>query len=366
MSDSLDAFDPFTGCLLGTAVGDSLGLPREGLGPGRAARIYGDSPLRQGLFLGLGLVSDDTEHLRMTAVSLLQESTDSSRFAGQLARRLRWWLAALPAGVGLATGLSIIRLWFGWPPDRSGVDSAGNGPAMRSGILGVCLHRDQDPLPEFVRASTRITHTDVREETGAMLIAWAGREAVRSRSAPIDAGLFLQTCRKLAPDEVWATALEQIEQGLAHGDSAVGFAARLQCERGVSGYIVKTVAAVLFCWLRWPGEFRRPIEQIIMLGGDADSTAAVLGGLAGASCGPTAIPPEWLNRLAEWPYSVNWMRSLGQALRRKFAAEAPLTEAIPTASPLPRWLMPLAIVIRNVVFLVIVLGHGLRRLLPPY
>ncbi len=31
---------PFTGCLLGTAVGDAVGLPYEGLSRRRAARMY--------------------------------------------------------------------------------------------------------------------------------------------------------------------------------------------------------------------------------------------------------------------------------------------------------------------------------------
>ena len=49
------------GCILGTAVGDALGLPYEGLNPQRGKKIYGQ-PDRHRLLFGRGLVSDDTEH----------------------------------------------------------------------------------------------------------------------------------------------------------------------------------------------------------------------------------------------------------------------------------------------------------------
>ena len=49
------------GSILGTAVGDALGLPLEGLSRRRGARLIGD-PDRHHLILGRGMVSDDTEH----------------------------------------------------------------------------------------------------------------------------------------------------------------------------------------------------------------------------------------------------------------------------------------------------------------
>lgn len=362
--------DAFTGLLVGTAVGDALGLPREGIGPRRANRLFGGAPLQHCLVLGRGMVSDDTEHLRMTAQALLYQPVNSTDFARRLASKLRWWLLALPAGTGMATARSIVRLWLGWPCDRSGVYSAGNGPAMRAGVLGLCLHRDGDPLREFVRASTRITHTDPKAETGAMLVALAVREAYRARGSPVDAEAFLQICRQQSLEPEWLAAIEHLQQSLAASESAAEFAARLNCRRGITGYIVHTVAAVLFCWLRWPGEFRRPMEEIILLGGDSDSTAAILGGLAGASCGTQSIPPEWISHLAEWPYSLEWMAAvLGPDLQRRFGSDQPATPVLvrqEAPTPLPRFLMPLAVLVRNVFFLAVVLFHGFRRLLPPY
>ncbi|MBN8249552.1 MAG: ADP-ribosylglycohydrolase family protein, partial [Verrucomicrobia bacterium] len=127
--------DQLVGLVIGGALGDALGLPSEGLSPRRQQRLLpGD--VGHAFFLGRGMVSDDTEHAFMTAQALLAAQGDVDRFRRSLAWQLRWWFLGLPAGVGLATARSCLRLWLGVPPDRSGVHSAGNGPAMRSAILG--------------------------------------------------------------------------------------------------------------------------------------------------------------------------------------------------------------------------------------
>ena len=147
------------GCILGTAVGDALGLPYEGLSRDRLQKFV---PLIQGhnFFINKGAVSDDTEHTCMVAQSLIVSGGEEAEFTDALAMRLRWWLLGLPAGIGKGTLQAIIRLWQKLPPDRSGVDSAGNGAAMRSAILGVCYGADRQKLLSLVKASTIITHKD--------------------------------------------------------------------------------------------------------------------------------------------------------------------------------------------------------------
>ena len=104
--------EPIAGCILGTAVGDALGLPYEGVSPKRAARLLG-SPDRYRFFFRRGMISDDTEHTCMVAQSLIDAGGDVPNFTRSFARRLRWWILALPAGVGKATARSGIKLWLG-------------------------------------------------------------------------------------------------------------------------------------------------------------------------------------------------------------------------------------------------------------
>ncbi len=131
------------GCILGTAVGDAIGLPREGVGRRRGERLFGSSPLEHRLILGRGLCSDDTEHTIMVAQALTATGGSPQAFARNFAWRLRWWFLRLPAGVGLGTLRACLKLWVGVKPHRSGVRSAGNGPAMRSALLGLAARNDQ-------------------------------------------------------------------------------------------------------------------------------------------------------------------------------------------------------------------------------
>lgn len=126
---------PFTHSLLGTALGDSLGLPSEGMSRSRIAKRW-KGPLEQRFLLGRGMLSDDTEHTIFVSQALLGCGGDPKVFQRKLAGKLRWWFAGLPAGIGLATAKAIIKLWIGFPTGRNGVFSAGNGPVMRAPILG--------------------------------------------------------------------------------------------------------------------------------------------------------------------------------------------------------------------------------------
>jgi ADP-ribosylglycohydrolase len=342
--------DRLLGVLLGTAVGDAIGLPREGLSPRRAARLF-PGPLRH----RLGLVSDDTEHACMTAQALLA-TTEPVAFTRGLRRRLRWWLAALPPAIGWGTLRALCRAWLGISP--SGVWSAGNGPAMRAPILGACID-DRELLARLVSASTAITHRDPRAQVGALAIALTAHHAVRA-SRDLPAGrlraIVLTSIREIADDEL-ARALDIVEHGLGEGQDSATVAAALGQAGGVSGYIHHTVPLSLSCWLRAPHDVRAAVTDVISLGGDADTTGAIVGALAGGAAGAAAIPQDWLAGIVDWPYSTAWIRRLAGRLGTRFV------DGLPAAAPRLWW--P-ALPLRNAVFGTIVLATGLRRLLPPW
>jgi len=355
--------DQLQGVLLGAAVGDALGLPREGLSPKRALRLFGDRPLRHHFFLGVGMTSDDAEHACLTAQALLAAPKDEHRFGRSLAWRLRGWLAAMPAAVGWATLRAIVKLWCGFSPARSGVYSAGNGPAMRAPVIGACFANDSETLCHYVRVSTRMTHTDPKAEEGALVIALAAAHGVRQGPRNISyAELLDEIATKIHQDEL-IQALKKIRNHLDRQSSMTEFVQDMGYAQGVSGYMLHTVPAALYCWLAHPGDVEKAIEDIILLGGDADSTGAIVGALVGATAGASAIPPSWLNGIKDWPRSVTWMKKLGARLAVVFDSDKPLD---PNASPGPMSLFWPAIPARNMLFLVVALAHGFRRMLPPY
>ena len=176
--------DAVVGCLLGLAVGDALGLPREKLSRRRGGRLFPHAADRHQFLLGRGLFSDDTEHACLVAQALLRSGGDPVRFRDDLARRLRWWLLGGPAGAGKATLLACLKLWLGASPAGSGLYSAGNGPCMCAPLLGACLGGDPEQLGMFVRALSLLTHTDPKAEYGAFAVAWRRTARPRPAAAP--------------------------------------------------------------------------------------------------------------------------------------------------------------------------------------
>jgi ADP-ribosyl-[dinitrogen reductase] hydrolase len=348
--------DSIVGCLLGTAVGDAIGLACEGLSKRRQFRLYPQLNGYHFLF-GKGMVSDDTEHTCMVAQALIVSSGDVPTFSKELAWQMRFWLLGLPAGIGYATLKAILKLWLGFKPDRSGIFSAGNGPAMRSAIIGICYGDNPQKLRELVRASTRITHTDFKAEYGALAIAVASY--LSSEQFNVSPQNYYRTLQSLLGTEA-PEFLELIEKACDcanNQQTTASFAAQLGLVNGVSGYIYHTVPVVIQTWLRHQHDYRGGILEIVRCGGDTDTTAAILGAIIGASVGKGGIPSDWLNSLWEWPRTVKWMELLGKRL-------ADVSHLGIQHQPLP--LAVYGLFARNLFFMIVVIVHGFRRLLPPY
>ena len=334
------------GALLGTAVGDAIGLPFEGTGPRRVAKLAGAAPLRHRMWLGRGMISDDTEHSYIVAWAL----GAGGDFSGNLARGLRRWFLAAPPGVGLGTLRACLKLCLGWGPARSGVRTAGNGPAMRAPILGV-LASEAD-LRRLVRDSTTITHTDPRAEEGALAVALAAHLSAHHLPDHPVRDLFSQVQAAVTGEEL-AGHLRTVAAALEAGDTPAALAQALGLERGgVTGYINHTVPVALFLWARGD-DLPTAVEAAVRLGGDTDSVAAVVGGLVGARLGEDGIPAAWLEGIVDWPYHSARLRAMADA-----AAQG---------APGPGLPFPPLCFLRNVfVFGPLAILHVLRRLLPPY
>lgn len=349
--------DAYIGCLLGTGVGDALGLPYEGLSPRRAMKMFPETA-KYHLFFGKGMVSDDTEHACFTAQALIRSRGNVAVFRNQLARSLRWWLLTLPAGVGFATLRSIGKLWLGFPPQKSGVFSAGNGPAMRSPILGVAYGHDAGKLKTFVKASTELTHSDPKAYYAALAVALAAYQGA-SESTPT-AERYLTMLEELLPGDdaqELHDLLHRAAVSAAGNETVSEFAASVGSKKGISGYSYHTVPCVLQVWFGNATDFAKGLQDIVKAGGDTDTAGAIYGGIVGASVGKNGIPKEWLQNIIEWPRTIGWMERLAEATAN-CGSKQPGVKS-------PAYFVP-GILLRNAVFLIIVLVHGIRRLAPPW
>ena len=362
------------GTLLGTAVGDALGLPREGLSPGRARRLFGATP-RHCLLPGWGMVSDDTEHTHFVAEALLAAPDSPAAFARHLAWSLRLWILALPAGVGFATLRATLKLWLGFPPHRSGVFSAGNGPAMRAAPMGAYFAGYGGPdwearLAAHVAAATRLTHTDPRALIAARAVAGIAAWTVRAGLAPVarpsveaflaclrHAGTLAAEWEATQATAEWEGCVREIAAASRADEAVQSLALRFGGAGGVTGYAYHTVPVAAYAWYRHFGDFPATLAAVLDCGGDTDTVGAIAGALAGTVTGPAGIPTPWIDGIRDWPRTP----ALLAAVAGRLAEAAP---ELTRAPAVPYW--RIGVLPRNLVFLIVVLGHGLRRLFPPY
>ena len=99
------------------------------------------------------------------------------------------------------------------------------------------------------------------------------------------------------------------------------------------------------------------LTQTLDCGGDTDTVGAIVGALAGASAGVDGIPNEWMDGVWEWPRTLALMHNLAERLEKQTSQQNSIGPV--------RYFWP-GLIFRNLVFLAVVLLHGLRRLFPPY
>jgi ADP-ribosylglycohydrolase len=263
----------------------------------------------------------------------------------------------MPAGIGLATLRAIVKLWIGFPARTSGVYSAGNGPAMRAALIGVCHGDDPPRMCALASAATRITHTDPKAEHGALAVALAAHLAASGADiAPTDYARKLRELLGTGGGEL-AALTDAVARSVDLKESAADYTARNGGANGVSGYMLHTIPAALHVWLAHQADYRGAITTTVRLGGDSDTVAAIVGAIIGARVGREGIPVDWLRDLWEWPRTPAWMERLGARLA------ASCSERVNGCSLPLNW--P-GLLLRNALFIPLVLAHGFRRLLPPY
>jgi ADP-ribosyl-[dinitrogen reductase] hydrolase len=304
--------------LLGTALGDSLGLPYEGLSARRGRKLM-PFPLRQRLLGNKGTISDDTVQSALVLSALMRCDGDIEVFRTLVGKDLRKWFLAIPPGIGLATIKACCRLLVGISPSRSGVDSAGNGAAMRSAVIGAALCEEPELRMQFVEASARVTHTHPDAIAGAQVIALAASIYAKGGSTTM-----MQQIAVLTPGWNWNSE-EVLENP--------------------TGYVIPSVIAAIMCCIYPPRTtLEYGIERAISLGGDTDTIAAMVGGILGADPNFKPVDPSWM-RYMGWP-QPNEIAAI--SIESRFRASY------------------LRLLGQHLVALPAILAFGFRRLLPPY
>jgi len=300
--------------ILGTLVGDSIGLPMENLSPRKIEKLGWTTPLQHRFVFGRGMWSDDTDHTLMLVEAALLSEGDVVLFKKQFSRRLRFWLSTLPPGVGLATLRSIIKQAIGIPLDKTGIFSAGNGPRMRAAVLGVIFAYDPHKRDLYNIAQTELTHSDPKALHASTLIVEIAALFSNDRTS------IESTLNKCGTtNKEW--------QGLLESASRSANDNFPRCEA------LKSLAI----------DPRK--------GGDTDSTAAIAGALCSLHPSNT-IPCEWKDSLCEFPTSVAKIETVCEQIEQGHIARF-----------YNKWFWPLYL-FRNIFQLLVIIAHVLVRCLP--
>ncbi|WP_142847785.1 ADP-ribosyl-[dinitrogen reductase] hydrolase [Telmatospirillum sp. J64-1] len=265
--------DRALGAYLGLAVGDALGATVEFMTKAEIQEMYGVHCRMIGggwLRLKAGQVTDDTQMSLHLGRALLASGGWNLR---AVCEEFAAWLKGKPVDVGNTCRRGIRRyITEGSMQTPYHDGDAGNGAAMRNLPVVLATLADECAFEEWTLGQCHITHNHPLSDSATLSL---GRMTRR---------LILGGAIKDVREE--ANALIARHRNF-----------RFDPYRGnASAYVVDTVQTVLHHYFR-TDSFRACVIEVVNQGGDADTTGAIAGMLAGATYGASSIPSSWLGRL---------------------------------------------------------------------
>ncbi|KAK2755563.1 hypothetical protein FQN54_006503 [Arachnomyces sp. PD_36] len=340
--------DKITGTIVGSALGDTIGLYTEFLSKDDSIKAYPDrkfrlvDPATELSYDGHRCKferrawTDDTDHALLILLSYLHH--DGTLLPSDLATRLRSWveqglrcLDRLPLGLGNTVGRVVLNSEF--PTNPSAVayklwnstnrNIAPNGSLMRTHPLGViCLNQPSLASTfEIAAKFSIITHADPRCVVSCCIVTGLIRGILKGEvttetdmESIIDKAFawvngWIKSGRKFS-DSSQEVELEGEPESLLDQDEfnrhthAQTFKDLQLDDSRKIGYVYKALGSAILS-LRLgirqsprgsaasPKVFEDIITELVMEGGDADTNACSAAALLGCWVGCDALPPHW-------------------------------------------------------------------------
>ena len=295
-----DRQDRVIGAYLGLAIGDALGATTEFMTPDEIQYQYGvhDTICGGGwLRLQAGQVTDDTEMSLALGQSIIE---NNGIVPVAVARAFSDWMHSKPVDIGNTVRRGIVNFrGTGEPQVAENKYDAGNGACMRTLPVAIFhCHSALRQIQKSSRAQTHVTHNN--------RVSDAGTETIVKMLIAAFNGQTKNVLQKLADELVTALPVYQYNKRELVNPSA---------------WIVETLQVVFQAFFRHDN-FRDILLDVVNRGGDADTTGAIAGMLAGACYGQKAVPVNWFNQL---DYQVK-MLCINQALDLMHLAEINLAD----------------------------------------
>jgi ADP-ribosyl-[dinitrogen reductase] hydrolase len=268
-----DVRDRARAAFLGLAVGDALGATLEFLTDAEVRASHGvHREITGGGWLRLrpGAVTDDTE--MSLCIARAVDAAGGWTLPG-VAASFATWLRARPADVGATCRRGIQRfLHDGTLEAAPSSGAAENGAAMRMVPVALLSLADVALLDRLTVEQAHLTHNHPLSDVACRAVG----------------DLVHLACTGLSVRRMRAAA-----------DILVATEPRFRFEPYpglASGSVIDTLQTVLHAFFS-TASFEECLVKVVNRGGDADTTGAIAGAIAGAYHGPEAIPRRWLRRL---------------------------------------------------------------------
>jgi ADP-ribosyl-[dinitrogen reductase] hydrolase len=261
---------------LGLAIGDALGATVEFMTPREIKAEYGvhrDIVGGGWLKLKAGQVTDDTTmSLALGEAILAKQAIDPDA----IGTAFDAWMRAKPVDIGNTVRRGILNFRHtGAISVEPSEHDAGNGACMR--VLPVALAtfgNSSEEIAAAVKLQACLTHNNPLSDRGTLCVVQM-----------IQMALAGATRIDLLFGPVHALMQQHPEFGFRQRNTG-----------NPSGYIVHTLRAVFQAFFD-TDSFEACLVDVVNRGGDADTTGAIAGMIAGAHYGFEAIPARWLKRL---------------------------------------------------------------------
>lgn len=295
-SRTIPRLDRFTGCLLGTAIGDAMGMPVETWNREKILAQFGrirgfEAQKNHRRSKAAGSWTDDTYMMMLTARSIIESGgIDIDHMTAR-------YFDALDNDFGIAgTTRQALTL------RRSGQDIAslekgrhsGSGSAVRIGPVALFGCSDLQALTTKASLVARITHVDNDAVAGAvataLAIGWAARGELEPQTL---IGNLTEVMKTLRSNLTFTLPLvtSLLARNLPIEDAIE--------EIGTDGTTVRLVPSAFYAFLKNPEDFPETILGAVNAGGDTDSRAAIAGAISGTYNGESGIPRKWVRALQD-------------------------------------------------------------------
>lgn len=279
--------------LIGCAIGDALGNPFEMKPAISPLLTEWDGQFKAGgtFWKGeAGQYTDDTLMSIALSTSLIEHQ--GFNMEDVASKYLAWMESGNTRGIGGTTATSLTYLKLGASPLESGLTHnpdgspvGGNGTAMRASPIGLIYRHDLTKLMEVAIKDATITHNSMEPKIGSVAVAMAVALLANRVSDP--KSVLNDVCEVLT-DSLVQAKIQQANFFIEQGTDPVLALSQV----GTAGYVPETVGAAFYC-LGATDSFQDAVVMAVKGGGDTDTTAAIVGAMAGTWYGLEGIPAEY-------------------------------------------------------------------------